>query len=1103
MFDMQAFREPDSQYRVHPFWFWNGDMQNEQIRLQVREMAEKGVGGFFVCARQGLKVPYLSEVWFEKVRTAVEAAGAHGLNVWLYDEYPYPSGIAGGEVLLEHPGAKHCSLVCSTERAAGGRRVELELPWARIVYAKAIPLGNGGERLWEQAVDVRRWIGTSQTEPIFQKAGLTAYNQKRFFTYRTVQKLDWTVPAGEWEIVIAQEKELEDFKYYGTFVDPCNREAMAAFIRLTHDRYAEHLSGYFGSTIKGMFTDEIGLLGKLPWSPRLAECFRERNGYDLCDHMEALFFAEAPQAPKIRYDYFQTVHELLLASYHKQVHDWCETWGLQYVTEVPSVRATTQLYSHVPGGDTAHEKLGRSLDWVLERNAANFRANAKMVSSIARQLGRKRNLIECFHSVGWSMTLQDARWMIDRMASMGTNFFNFHAFFYTLDGLVKHDAPPSQFLQNPYWMHFRKLGDYIGRICYAMSTGAADISIAMLQPTTSLWTHLGNPLHGFGYGGGEQAEKNRLEELKRWWGGICNGLTKSGMDFDHLDPGLLGQAKLEGRELVLGDARYSIIILPPLTNLEEEAWGKLRAFLLAGGTVISLGQLPYQRIDSRSWNLEEVQRAFGLPEEGKQVFWDSAADSGAETLYELSWNKGSQAAYHLPFPAFTDIHEAMRALLQLLYQLHPPKVELLTGTEETELLRQTRRLGADAALFFVSNQGEEEQETILRVSTDFWETGASEENRPVSFIQLSLDDGSEERLQARREDGWWMLPLRVDPYASRLVLFRLSDGDEQAILQHNGGNEPWRLELDASLDWRMRPLQSNVLRLDAFRMSVSRNNGAPLVEAKQVPVKTFIDQCADLAAASPLPVSLSQWFGTPLRLSLDYPLTAVYTTEVDIRGVSGEVWLIMDQGAISGARTIRINDLVLDQSGFQPVHLYDHMNTGCEISAGLREGINTITVEVEIGHDWDGVVDALYLTGSFEVGHDGSCTVLTGTGTAGRLTALKAGPYPGHPFYAGVLSFQRSVCLDAVPKAGCFELVFTNADSGFHDCAEVLVNGQSLGVCAWLPYKWKGLAEWLRPGDNLVEVRVTTTLIGLLEGRYFDYANHVVRPVFDGEAPAR
>ncbi|MBW7459807.1 glycoside hydrolase, partial [Paenibacillus sepulcri] len=97
------FQNPPVDYRVQPFWFWNGDMEESEILRQIEEMKEKGVGGFFICARQGMTISYLSRVWFDRVKFAVEAARQAGLSVWLYDEYPYPSGIAGGEVTLEHP----------------------------------------------------------------------------------------------------------------------------------------------------------------------------------------------------------------------------------------------------------------------------------------------------------------------------------------------------------------------------------------------------------------------------------------------------------------------------------------------------------------------------------------------------------------------------------------------------------------------------------------------------------------------------------------------------------------------------------------------------------------------------------------------------------------------------------------------------------------------------------------------------------------------------------------------------------------------------------------------------------------------------------------
>lgn len=68
-----------------------------------------------------------------------------GLEAWLYDEYPYPSGMSGGEVLLEHPEAEHKVLKHRTFYGNGGERVREELGWSRILHAKAYRMSAGGE----------------------------------------------------------------------------------------------------------------------------------------------------------------------------------------------------------------------------------------------------------------------------------------------------------------------------------------------------------------------------------------------------------------------------------------------------------------------------------------------------------------------------------------------------------------------------------------------------------------------------------------------------------------------------------------------------------------------------------------------------------------------------------------------------------------------------------------------------------------------------------------------------------------------------------------------------------------------------------------------
>lgn len=159
------FKNPTEEYGIKPFWFWNGDMNEVEIEHQIKEMAEKGLGGVFICARQGLKIPYLSEEWFSRVKFAAETAAKYDLEVWLYDEYPYPSGISGGEVILQHPEAKQNSLEQQFKEARGIEVFEMELPWAKVISALAAPKDKkSGKYLWKEAIDLSKHITKSLLE---------------------------------------------------------------------------------------------------------------------------------------------------------------------------------------------------------------------------------------------------------------------------------------------------------------------------------------------------------------------------------------------------------------------------------------------------------------------------------------------------------------------------------------------------------------------------------------------------------------------------------------------------------------------------------------------------------------------------------------------------------------------------------------------------------------------------------------------------------------------------------------------------------------------------------------------------------------------------
>lgn len=1111
MWSGTEFRNPGPEWRIHPFWFWNGRMDDSEIIRQIQEMADKGIGGFMICARQGLDIPYLSEDWFAKVKTAVEAAKSAGLQVWLYDEFPYPSGMAGGEVTLGLPEAVQRLLVHRTACVHGGERIRMELPWARILYANAVPIRTDGSRDWTAAADLRERIGSIQPHQLYQETGLTSYNRKRFFTYNTSFRLDWQAPPGLWEIIVFMEEELHDFKYYGSLSDPCQEEAVARFIALTHERYAATLGEEFGATVKGMFTDEIAPLGQLPWSTGLPERYRKECGRELPPLLPALLYGDFPDAAAIRYQYFQTLHLMLRESYHRTIGRWCHDAGLQYAAEVPSFRMAGQLFSHVPGGDSAHEKTGVPLQEILKNDAASFRTNPKMISSLARQMSRERSLIECFHSVGWSMTLQDAKWMLDRLAALGTNFFNFHAFFYTIGGLTKHDAPPSQFLQNPYWPYFRQLGDYAGRLAYLMGTGEACIRVAILDPVTSLWSLMGNPLHRFSFGGKDHEEASRLARLKNDWTALSTRLLLEGMDYDHLDPEMLQKACITDGRIELGTAKYDVLLMPPQLNIESAAWKQVKRFAEQGGTVIAAGLLPHVPIQEHSPAAEECMEMFGLHERTEPYYWEERAYPG-----DRPWLKGKGSTYFVPYSA-AGMPGAVTALLE---QIHPAAVRWNSDQPGRSFLVHTRHIDHMVAVF-ISNQEGEAAEGELQVRTERLcksqaDSGSPEaDSKTLRCLHLDLETGEVYPFPVTGGSPA-VLRLRFDGYESQAFLFAPGSTADFSTLDFTsspGTNrtkeaESIAVQVSAEGPWTIEALQPNNLRLDDFSLTVLREDGTTVVDAYKVDCKTFIEQVASLADGG-LPFNFRQEFGVPKKAGLAYPFRCIYETCFDlVQELPGAV-LFMDRAAIGGEWTITLNGQELLPGYFRRAEITDHDNIACEIGHLLRLGRNVLNLKVEVTRDWEGLLDPLYIRGGFGV-HWGMEGVPVLTAAPSEVPVLQAGPYPGFPHYAGTFCFRRklrkpeeAVLQEAEKQHGghsgvcraesVFSLEFDQWD--IEDTAELCMNGCSLGVRPWSPYRWHGLTELLSPEGNEVEVYITNTLIGVLEGARFDAAAHRICPV--------
>jgi hypothetical protein len=262
----------------------------------------------------------------------------------------------------------------------------------------------------------------------------------------------------------------------------------------------------------------------------------------------------------------------------------------------------------------------------------------------------------------------------------------------------------------------------------------------------------------------------------------------------------------------------------------------------------------------------------------------------------------------------------------------------------------------------------------------------------------------------------------------------------------------------------------------------------PSVEARP-----FINQCADIAGSQPWPLQFKQSFGSPMHTSLAYPLSCWYQTTFSVAQLPSMCKLIMDEDAIGGSYTLYLNGHEVPVQDGKLLSEHGYRQLGYDVQRFLQQGMNFLVVHVEVQRDEDGVRDPLYLSGPFGVSFDEKGMPIIGKmPETGRI---KSGIQDGYPYFAGTLSFTREIPIETLPNEQTFVLVPEGWDEYIRDCVEVLVNGHSLGVCCWSPYRWQGERAVLREGINTVEVRVTNTLSGMLEGSYFDESLHQVVPI--------
>jgi hypothetical protein len=422
----------EATWRPAPFWSWNDAMNSEELARQIREMAERGWGGFFMHARVGLVTGYLSPQWMDLVRTCIGEAKATGTAAWLYDEDKWPSGFAGGEVPEAAEAYRSRALVLLKKEELTDNDTVLAEARDKYIAKRIAPLGN----LW--------FNGASYVDLMNPEA-------VKFFFQTTHERYAK-------EVGVHFGKEIP-----GIFTDePCYL-----------------MEGHYDVPV-------------VPWSEYLPNFFQKLKGYKIEEHLIELFFDEGDYQ-KVRFDFYDAATKLFRDSFGRQYYEWCNQNNLKltghYMAEDNLTYQTQWVGAAMPHYEFMHwpgiDKLGRNLDQLL---------TVKQLTSVADQLAKERSFCEVFGCTGQQNSFFHRKWIGDWQAVLGINFVNEHLSLYSMRGERKRDYPPNIFYQQPWWEEEAQFAEYLGRVSKAISQGKRALDILVLHPISSVWS-LYSPLH--------------------------------------------------------------------------------------------------------------------------------------------------------------------------------------------------------------------------------------------------------------------------------------------------------------------------------------------------------------------------------------------------------------------------------------------------------------------------------------------------------------------------------------------------------------------------------------------------------------------------------
>ncbi len=450
--------------------------------------------------------------------------------------------------------------------------------------------------------------------------------------------LEWIAPPGKWTIYALFQG------WHGKQVERAGPGGegyvIDHFSGQTTTRYLKHFDTIFSKYnlqyLRGYFNDSYEVddaSGESDWTNDLFYEFMIRRGYDLREHLPALFGKDEHEKNKrVLSDYRQTISDLILEKFTVTWTNWAHRQGK--ITR-----------------NQAHGSPGNILDLYAAADIPETEGteiiNMKFASSAANVVGKQYISSEAATWLGEHFTsnLADIKNAVDISFLAGVNHVFYHGTCYS-----PVDEPWPGFLfyasteispENPLWNDLKALNEYITRVQSFLQNGRPDNEILLYFPIFDQFADPG-------------------KEMLKHFSGIDNSFTgtkfKTGVDlmiekgytFDYISDLQIKNTDFYNDFLLTEGNLYKVLVIPQCKYIPVETFSHILRLANEGAHVLFYGDMPE---NIAGWAYKEEKTSFfnqlkarinfsstNNPEVFKSIYGDGMILSGNNLEQLLSFS---------------------------------------------------------------------------------------------------------------------------------------------------------------------------------------------------------------------------------------------------------------------------------------------------------------------------------------------------------------------------------------------------------------------------------------------------------------------------------